>query len=66
VAEETLPGFPPAAWLIAGDYAALGDLDECYRWLEKAAKSHFIPPWLFRRDPMFEPVRNDPRFQVLL
>jgi len=64
--EETLPEFPAAAWGIAYVYAELGDLDECFRWLDKAFQSHILPLQAFRLDPRLEHVRSDSRFQTLL
>jgi len=65
--EETLsqPGFDAGSfvWL----YAALGDAEGCYRWLEKAYEEHSIGFFhALRLDPLYEQVRKDPRFQVLL
>jgi len=64
--EESLPepAFGPYsfAWL----YAALGDVDDCFRWLEKMYETEPLPFHALRLDPLFEPVRRDPRFQVLL
>jgi adenylate cyclase len=64
--EETLPGFLPADWAIVWVYAELGDLDACFRRLEKAIRIHNPPFQQIRLDPRFEHVRGDPRFQVLL
>ncbi len=64
--EETLPEFgqiPVDAALIC---AELGDLDDCFRWLDKAFRNHNLPIWIFRLDPRTDRVRADPRFQSLL
>jgi adenylate cyclase len=64
--EDTLPGFGQIPANVAGIYAELGDLDECFRWLDKAFRSHNLPMILFRTDPRRANVRADPRFQELL
>jgi hypothetical protein len=55
------------AWfLIAGGYAALGEKDRAFNWLEKAyAKRDFFLPTL-AVNPWMDPLRADPRFQDLL
>jgi adenylate cyclase len=64
--EDTLPEFPQIAWAVAWGYAELADLDECFRWLERAFEKHLLPIYAFRLDPRREDVRSDPRFPVLL
>ncbi len=44
----------------------MGDLDECFRLLEKAWEQHTIGLQLLRSEPALERVRNDPRFGQLL
>jgi hypothetical protein len=52
--------------LLAFVYVGLGDLDAALDWLKYAfsRKESFIS-WL-RGNPLFEPVRVDPRFRELL
>ena len=51
---------------IAPVYLALGDLDEGFRWLDRAVDEHDpVLCWL-KLDSTFAPARNDPRFKVLL
>lgn len=67
VAEE-LSGSPtPAeAWGLAEAYAGLGDMDEAFKWLDKAYNEKFgWIPWI-DWDPNFKPLRNDPRFAAML
>ena len=64
--DETLPDRPHRAQNIARIYAELGDLDECFRWLEKAIGTHNIAFQGWRLDRRLEHVRSDPRFQLLL
>ncbi len=58
------PGWSAA---IAGVYASLGEKDEAIEWLEKAYQQHsgFLKNHL-RIDFIFDPLRSDPRFVVLL
>ena len=64
--EETLPDRPHWAQNIAEAYALLGDLDECFHWLEKAIGTHYITLQPWRLDPRLKNVRGDPRFQAIL
>jgi eukaryotic-like serine/threonine-protein kinase len=55
------------AYAVAVVYAALGDLDRTFTWLEKAFEE--VATWLticVKCDPRFDPLRADPRFQGLL
>jgi len=58
---ESLPEFPGTKPAIVWVYCELGDLDECFRLLEKG-----VPFQQIRLDPRLEPLRRDPRFHVLL
>ena len=51
---------------IALVYASLGDKDQAFECLEKAYEERNA--WLvaLRVDPMFDPLRSDPRFQDLV
>jgi serine/threonine protein kinase/tetratricopeptide (TPR) repeat protein len=53
-------------WDLAEVYAALGDKDEAFRWIEAAVKEHntFIP-WM-RQNPNYAPLRSDPRYEELV
>ena len=53
---------PP--WFIASIYGHLGDKDQAFAWLEKAFKAQDGTDTLF--DPMWDPLRSDPRFQRLM
>jgi eukaryotic-like serine/threonine-protein kinase len=47
-------------------YAALGDKDEAFRWLDKSydARSAFLPALLY--SPLFDDLRADPRFPEMV
>ncbi|MCH7985448.1 MAG: winged helix-turn-helix domain-containing protein [Acidobacteria bacterium] len=51
---------------IARIYAALGETDQAFGWLEKAYEDH--EHWLvaLKVDPFFDSLRSDPRFQDLV
>ena len=55
---------PPAA--VALVLSGLGERDEALTWLEKANEER--DPWItaLKVEPMFDPLRSDPRFQDLL
>jgi eukaryotic-like serine/threonine-protein kinase len=55
---------PPA--MVAGVFAGLGEKDEAMTWLEKAMEER--DPWLtsLKVEPMYDPLRSDPRFLDLL
>jgi adenylate cyclase len=52
--------------LIAFVYLGLGDLDECFKWLNLAIDSREVFIGWVREYPFFEPVRKDSRFRGLL
>ena len=55
---------PPA--MVAIVFSGLGENDQAMAWLEKAIEEH--DPWLtgLKVDPMFDPLRSDPRFLDLV
>jgi hypothetical protein len=55
----------PDAYRQAALYAALGEKDKAFQWLEVAYRSReSFTPWL--KLPLFAPLRSDPRLQDLL
>jgi len=56
---------PLNAFGLTGIYAALGEKDEAFRWLDKAIELRFSwIPWI-GIDPSFAPLRDDPRFREI-
>ncbi|HLY61065.1 MAG TPA: protein kinase [Terriglobia bacterium] len=55
----------PAIYL-AGIFAALNDVDQAMQWLEKAFKDRSDYLVYLRREPTFDNLHPDPRFQDLL
>ena len=51
---------------IAAVHAALGENDEAFAWLEKAYVERDSWIVFVKVEPMFDPLRDDPRFQDLL
>jgi hypothetical protein len=52
-----------ASWMIAQIYLCLGDRDRFFSWFERALDDH--EP-VFPTGPIYDPVREDPRFKLLL
>ncbi|HYL10034.1 MAG TPA: protein kinase [Candidatus Acidoferrales bacterium] len=51
---------------IAIVYVGLGEKDKAFTWLEKAYADRSDWMTLLNTDPLFDPLRSDPRFQDLL
>jgi hypothetical protein len=51
---------------IAMIYTYLGEKKEALTWLERAYNEHSIYLIIFVFDPLFDPLRSEPRFQALL
>ena len=54
---------------LAGVYAFLGEKEKAYEYLDKVNKNHAFPlSWiiLFNHNPLFDPIRQEPRFQKIL
>lgn len=54
------------AFVIAGDYALLGEKDKAFEWLEKAFRERDPILIHLKSEDRFESVRSDSRFQELL
>jgi TolB-like protein/Flp pilus assembly protein TadD len=55
-----------SSYFIAGIYAGLGERDQTFAWLEKAYQERQTSMTLIAVDPVFDPVRSDPRFVHLV
>jgi TolB-like protein/Flp pilus assembly protein TadD len=58
-------GYVPAAAFLNA-YLGLGDYDEAFVWLERAYQEQSNILQFLKIFPIFDPVRNDPRFEDLL
>ncbi len=58
-------GYVPPYWMALA-HAGLGEKEMGFVWLEKALEEHDV--WLvwLKREPRFDVLRNDPRFEHLL
>ena len=66
--ERSKDGYVPAG-ARARIYAGLGDKDKIFQWLETAYAERSIAgtlPGMIKVDPVFDPLRSDPRFKDLL
>jgi len=54
---QYVPSFWPAFL-----YANLGDMDDGFRWLEKAYQEHSWCMLYLNLDPIWDAIRGDPRF----
>jgi serine/threonine protein kinase/Tfp pilus assembly protein PilF len=52
--------------MMAAAYAAIGEKDEAFKWLEKAYDERDLVLGYLKVRPMFDPLRSDPRFAELL
>jgi len=64
--EERYPKKQANGCDVATIYAALGDKDKAFEWLEKDVSARNPRIAEFRWSPASEPLRNDPRFKDLL
>ena len=53
------------AYSIAQVHARLGNIDEAFRWLDRAYDQHDNGLLGLQIDPLIEPLRTDPRYQAL-
>lgn len=54
------------SYLVASIYAALGDKDRAFAKLEKAFAERDYNLHRLKVDPLFDPLRDDPRFKDLV
>jgi hypothetical protein len=51
---------------VAGIYTALGEKDAAFEWAEKAVEQRDPTIVSVQANPVFHPLRSDPRYTVLL
>jgi tetratricopeptide (TPR) repeat protein len=54
------------SYSVASVYAALGDKDKTIDWLNRGYDQRVFQMFFLRVDPIFDSVRDDPRFQALM
>ena len=47
-------------------YTGLGEKDKAFEWSDKASEDAFFRHQLYQIDPLYDPLRSDPRFTDLL
>jgi TolB-like protein/DNA-binding winged helix-turn-helix (wHTH) protein/Flp pilus assembly protein TadD len=57
---------PVAAGYVASAYMSVGDRDQAFAWMERAYAEHPSELISLKIEPMWDPLRGDPRFQRLL
>ena len=62
--DTTAVGSP--AFYTAMIYAQMGETDLAFEYLEKAYDAHEVEMYWLKVEPPFDPIRNDPRWQVML
>jgi tetratricopeptide (TPR) repeat protein len=55
----------PPLWM-AFMYSAVNDRENAFRWLEKAYADHSWCILYLKNDPIWNPIRSDPRFAALI
>ena len=59
--QDYVPGF-----YIALVYAGLKDNDQAFAWLEKSIEERFVRLAYLAREPLWDPIRSDPRFAEIV
>jgi len=62
--EESSAGSP--SFYLAMIYAQIGEIDTSFEWLDKAYEDHEVEMYWLKVEPPFEPLHDDPRWQVML
>jgi TolB-like protein/Tfp pilus assembly protein PilF len=66
VIKASANGTNVSSYSIAGIYAALGESEPAFEWLDKAYKQHDLQLVSLKVDPSLDGVRSDPRFADLV
>ena len=64
--EQVKQGEYVAAIEYATAYTTIGDKEKAFTWLEKATQEHNHFAVEFKINPLYDSLRNDPRFQKLV
>jgi tetratricopeptide (TPR) repeat protein/TolB-like protein len=59
-------GDPVNALALAGIYGRIGDKEKTLSWLDQAWKDRITEIPSIRWDPVYDPIRDDPRYKALL
>jgi hypothetical protein len=51
---------------VAEAYIRLGQKDSALEWVQKGCEIRSINPYYLKLDPIYDPLRSDPRFVALL
>jgi len=54
------------AFNIAMIYSAMGEKDLAFQWLDQSFEDHEVEMHWLKVEPPFEPLHDDPRWQVML
>ena len=47
-------------------YLGLDEVDNAFTWFTRSVEDHNLNPWFLMQDPIFDPIRSDPRFIALM
>lgn len=51
---------------IAMIYSQMGEIDRAFEWLDKSYQDHEVEMYWLKVEPPFDPLHDDPRWQVIL
>jgi len=54
------------SFYIAMIYCEMGEIDEAFKWLENSYEDHEVELHWLKVEPPFRPLRDDPRWQIML
>jgi hypothetical protein len=57
---------PPDRYLLAQDYARIGDKDQAFEWLERSYRARGFEMLILKNDPQLDSLRSDRRFAELM
>jgi len=60
------PGMTANGYYLALTHTSLGNLEQAIQWLEDAAEQRIGLISILKTEPLFDPLRADPRFQALV